>query len=319
MKNSVFTRTKQLRRNLVSTTQAIPKEAYLLTNTNTPAGAMGPGDRNTIFEMHVWLQQYSGQGDFDSQGASDGFALNNQGTIIGADRLVGEALTLGLNYTYARSSARTTGMDDLDSETYWLGAYGEWVGKEGLYVDALVAYGLSNYDTERREEDYQGTASYDGRSFGAYADVGQYYHSGRLALSPYAGIHVLTIVTDGHDETDALGSSVYVDEVSRNLVESALGLKMRHRFDTRIGRFQTTGYAEWAHDFIEDDVSATMTAAGFPPVGTTAISPDADTVNVGLGYSWISREYMEVGIGYAGRFSENYAEHAGSLMLDIMF
>jgi uncharacterized protein with beta-barrel porin domain len=94
---------------------------------------------------------------------------------------------------------------------------------------------------------------------------------------------------------------------------------MRHRFDTRVGRFQTTGYAEWAHDFLEEDVSATLSAAGFPSVGTGAISPDADTVNVGLGYSWISTDYLEVGIGYTGRFSENYEEHAGSLMLDVMF
>ncbi len=319
MQNAVFTRTKQLRRNLVSTAHAIPNETDLLSNTNAPAGAMGPGDQNTIFDMHVWLQQYSGQGDFDSQNASDGYTLNNQGTSVGADRLVGEALTLGFNYTYARSSVRTTGMDDLDSETYWIGAYGEWVGEEGLYVDALAAYGLSNYDSERREENYQGTASYDGQAIGAYADVGQYYHRGALALSPYTGIRVLTISADGHDETDELGSSVYVDEVNRDLVESAIGLKMRHRFDTRVGRFHTTGYAEWAHDFIEDDVSATLTAEGFPTVGTGAISPDADTINVGLGYSWISTDYLEVGIGYTGRFSENYEEHNGSLMLDIMF
>jgi len=321
MKNSVFTRTKQLRRNLVSTAHAIPNEVYLLTNTNAPAGAMGPGDQNTIFDMHIWMQQYSGQGDFDPQGSSDGFTLNNQGTMIGADRLIGEALVVGFNYTYARSSARTTGMDDLDSETYWLGTYGEWVGEDGLYVDAMAAYGRSNYDATRREDNdnYLGTASYRGQAFGAYADVGQYYYHGDLALSPYAGIHVLSILADGHSETEKEGSTVYVDEVNRDLVESAIGLKLRHRFDTLAGRFQTTGYAEWAHDFMEDDVSATLTAQGYPPVKTGIVSPDADTVNVGLGYSWISTDYMEVGIGYNGRFSENYEEHTGALMLDIMF
>jgi len=319
MKNSVFTRTKQLRRNLVSTAHAIPNEVYLLTNTNAPAGAMGPGDQNTIFDTHVWMQQYSGQGDFDGQGSSDGFALSNQGTTIGADRLIGDALILGFNYTYARSSARTTGMDDLDAETYWLGAYGEWVGEQGLYVDTMAAFGFSNYDAQRREDNYLGTASYRGQAFGAYADVGQYYYRGDLALSPYAGIHVLSLLADGHRETDELGSSVYVDEVSRDMAEAAIGLKLRHRFDTLIGRFQTTGYAEWTHDFIEDDVSATLTTQGFAPVETGIISPDADTVNVGLGYSWISTDYLEIGVGYNGRFSENYEEHTGALMLDIMF
>jgi hypothetical protein len=33
----------------------------------------------------------------------------------------------------------------------------------------------------------------------------------------------------------------------------------------------------------------------------------------------MSRDYMEIGVGYAGRFSEKYEEHTGALMLDIMF
>ena len=112
-----------------------------------------------VITMHLWIQQYGGQGDYDAQGASRAFTLNNNGTTIGADRLVGEALTLGLNYTYARSAARTSADEQMDSETYWLGAYGEWVGKEGLYVDALLAAGRSNYETLRLEENYRGSAS----------------------------------------------------------------------------------------------------------------------------------------------------------------
>lgn len=319
MKNTVFTRTKQLRRNLVSTVHAIPHEAYLLTSTNAPTGAMGPGDQNSIFDMHVWLQQYSGQGDFDTQGISPGFDLRNNGTTIGADRLVGEALNLGFNYTYARSAARSPNGDRLDAETYWIGGYGEWVSEEGLYVDALAAYARSNYDSQRFEENYIGSASYRGNAIGAYADVGQYYYYGDLALSPYVGLHYLTLVVDGHSEKEEQGSVVHIDDVERDWLESALGLKLRHRFDTRFGRFQTTGYAEWTHDFIQDDVSSTLTMRGFPSVETARISPDADTVNVGIGYSWICTDYMEIGAGYNGRFSDHYEEHTGSLMLDIMF
>ena len=319
MQNSVFTRTKQLRRNLVATAHTIAYETPLLTNTNAPAGAMGPGDQNTIFDMHVWLQQYGGKGDFDSRNNADGYSLSNHGTSIGADRLIGEALILGVNYTYARSDADTTGNDDLDSETYWIGAYGEWVSQEGLYVDALASFGFTDYDTKRREVDYVGTASYDGQAFGASIDVGQYYHLGSLALAPYTGLRVLTIQAEDHNETDELGSTVQVDEVTRDVVESALGFKMRHRFDTRVGRFQTTGYAEWTHDFMDDDVSTKLTADGFPSVTTASLSPDTDTANVGLGYSWTCRDYMEIGVGYAGRFSEKYEEHTGVLMLDVMF
>ncbi|MBN2162714.1 MAG: autotransporter domain-containing protein [Pontiellaceae bacterium] len=318
MKNTVFTRTKQLRRNLVSTPMSIANDVLLMTSTNAPDGAMGPGDHNTIFDMHVWLQQYSGQGDYDRIGVSDAFKLNNSGTTIGADRLIGDSLAVGLNYTYARSAARADGGDRLDSETYWIGAYAEWIDPEGLYIDGLVAYGYTDYNAERFASSYHGTASYSGQSLGASADVGQYYYAEGIALSPYMGLHALTMMVDDHTETEAGGSRMQVAGVDRSWLESAIGMKFRHRFDTSIGRFQTTGYGEWTYDFIQDDVSAQL-SSGASTVNTVQISPDESGINTGIGFSWICTEYLEVGIGYNGRFSDHYEEHTGSIMIDTMF
>ncbi|MDF7806944.1 autotransporter domain-containing protein [Pontiellaceae bacterium B12219] len=324
MKDGVFTRTKQLRRNMVATSHAIPHEAFLMTNTNAPAGAQGPGDENTIFDMHVWMQFFNGQGTYDPQGNSYGFDLNKNGTTIGADRLISDNMIVGFNYTYVRADAHTTNQDSMENETYWLGAYSEWVSENGLYVDAMAAYGRSNYDTVRVEtdgiRDYQGTASYRGSELGAYADVGQYYYFKNLALAPYAGLQVLTIHTDDHTEKNANGlSNISVEGQSRTLVESTLGMKGRYRFDTNLGRFQTTGYAEWMHDFVQDDTTTTLSANNLPPVSMSAIKPDSDLLNVGVGLSWICRDYMEIGIGYNGRFSDGYAENTGSLLIDIRF
>jgi len=331
MKNSVFTRTKQLRRNLVSTAHSIPHEAFLMTNTNSPAGPQGPGEDNTIFDMHIWAQYFTGQGEYDAHGNSYGYSLNSGGTTIGADKLIGDALVVGFNYTYARADARTTNQDYLDSETYWLGAYGEWVNNSGWFVDGLAAYGRSNYDSERVEStgdiDYLGISSYRGDALGAYLDVGQYMYYKNLSIAPYAGLHMLFIGTDDRTENNVSnnsGSEIKVHGVDRNIVESALGLKGRYRFDTAIGRFQTTGYAEWTHDFVQDNIASTLQAdavAGLraAPVTMAAIKPEDDLYNVGLGLSWRNTEYMEIGIGYNGRFSDDYEEHAASLMLDIMF
>ncbi|MDZ8118750.1 autotransporter domain-containing protein [Pontiella agarivorans] len=331
MKNAVFTRTKQLRRNLVSTAHSMPHDAFLMTNTNAPAGPQGPGAENTIFDMHVWAQYFNGQGDYSAHGSSDSYTLNNSGTTLGADKLVGEDLTVGLNYTYVQGDAQTANTDYLDTETYWFGAYGEWVGKNGLYIDTLLAYGRSNYDSIRVENDngrdYRGTASYRGDNFGGYVDVGQYMYYKNLAIAPYAGLHVLFMNTGDHTETSTADANdqLKISSMSRNLVESALGLKARHRFDTSIGRFQTTGYAEWTHDFVQDEIATEMQQVndilGLNTAAVTqaAIKPDEDLFNVGLGLSWRSTEYMEIGIGYNGRFSDDYEEHTGSLMLDVMF
>jgi T5SS/PEP-CTERM-associated repeat protein len=319
MKNAVFTRTKQLRRNLVATAHSIPQEAFLLSNTNAPVGAQGPGDQNTIFDMHVWMDVYSGQGDYDRVGNSSAFTLNNVGTTIGADRLFGDSLTAGFNYTYARSDASTENHDKVDTETYWLGAYGEWVSREGLYVDAMAAYGWSDYDSRRVINGYTGSASYDGHNIGSYLDVGQYYHYKDLVLSPYVGLHFLTSRADKYTEKSQSGIiEMQVDSTDRTWLESAIGLKCRYRFDTRYGRYQLTGYGEWMHDFIQDDIDTSLAVEGFT-VNTAEISPDTDMVNAGAGLSWICTDYMEVGIGYNGRFSDNYEEHNGSIIVDVMF
>jgi outer membrane autotransporter protein len=320
MKNSVFARTKQLRRNQVATAHAIPNEAYLMSQTNAPAGAMGPGDQNTIFDMNVWVQYFNGQGSYDPQGNSYGFDLNNNGTTIGFDRLFGEDLTLGLNYTYARSSADTTNSDSIDTETYWLGAYGEWVSKNGLYVDALAAAGYSSYDSIRFEENYEGIAAYNGTSMGAYCDVGQYYYYKNLALSPYVGLHMLYTKANSHTETETTSESeTTVHDFERTWLESAIGLKARYRFDTALGRFQLTGYGEWTHDFLNQDVYSTLSAGEMPAVDMAKISPDANLINTGVGISLICTDYLEVGVGYNGRFSDDYKENSGTLMLNVMF
>ena len=320
MKNMVFTRTKQLRRNLVSTPSAIQNDVFLLTSTNAPAGAMGPGDQNKIFDMHVWLQQYGGQGSYDAIGASSAFTLNNSGTTIGADRMIGEALAVGLNYTYARSSANAKSNDDqLDSETYWVGAYAEWVDPEGLYVDGLLAYGYSEYDTERFADSYHGTASFCGYAFAASADVGQYYYyDDHLALSPYMGLQAMTLIVKDHAEAEDGGSLMQIDEIDRKWLVSSAGLKMRYRTDTGLGRIQLSGYGEWTYDFIQDDISTTL-SSGPASVETISVAPDESGMNAGLGISWISTDYMEIGVGYNGRFSDHYEEHSASVMIDTRF
>ena len=320
MKGSVFARTKQLRRNMAATPQALSRDAYLLSAPGTPEGPQGPGDDNTIFDMNVWMQQYSGQGDFDAAGESYGYRLNNNGTTFGVDKVIGDGLVAGLNYTYARSAARTTNADRLDSETYWVGAYAEWVGEDGLYVDALAAWGRSNFDSERVEGIYRGLSSYRGYNIGAYADVGQYYHHKNLALSPYAGLHFLSSQSEEHTETEVTaGGETFVSKQDHTWLEAVLGLKLRHRLDTDQGRFQTTAYAEYAHDVIQEDVYATLAATGLAARNMARVTPDADVVNVGAGISWICTDALEIGVGYNGRFSDQYEEHTTSAMLNVRF
>jgi outer membrane autotransporter protein len=319
MQNAAFVRTKQLRRNTVATDHAISHEAYLMQSDDAPSGPQGPGDQNTIFGMHFWAEQFSGQGDYDAMGNSDGFTLNNNGTTFGFDKLIGDSLVAGVNYTYARSSASAIGGDRAETETYWLGLYGEWVGKADYYLEGLFGLGRSDYNTVRTDGGYRGEGSFSGNDIGVHLEGGKYFHRNSWAVAPYVGLNYLWIKSDAYTETDLAGGlSVSVDEATATSLESALGIKLRNRFDTKIGRFQTVGYAEWAYDFINDDMGSTL-SDGTVTVGTARIAPGASLLNAGLGFSWICTDYLEVGLGYDGRFNENYEEHMGSAMLDVRF
>jgi T5SS/PEP-CTERM-associated repeat protein len=320
MQNAVFVRTKQLRRNLVATAHAIPQEAFLLSSTNGPAGARGPGDNNTIFGMHFWAEHFNGQGDYDAQGLSSGFTLNNNGTTMGLDRLFGESTVLGVNYTYARSTATAdTSADRVETETYWLGLYGEWVGERGFYVDALAGLGWTDYDATRTDINYRGVGSFEGEDFGGHLEVGNYFHHRNWALAPYIGLHYLNVRSDDYTETEQQGGTpIRVDGTKLDSLESALGLKLRNRIDTRIGRIQTVGYVEWMHDLVNEEVETTLSDETIS-VKTARIAPDANLLNAGIGLGWMQSDNMEFGIGYDGRFNRDYEEHTGSLMLSIMF
>ncbi|MCK5675561.1 MAG: autotransporter domain-containing protein [Verrucomicrobia bacterium] len=318
MQNSAFIRTKQMRRNSVATDYAISSEAYLMSPNAEPSGPQGPGDKNTIFGMHFWAEHFSGQGDYDAMGLSEGFVLNNNGTTFGFDRLFGDSLVAGINYTYARTAASTTGGDRMDTETYWLGLYGEWFGKNDFYLEGLVGYGWSDYTSTRREGDYEGLAEFEGSDIGGHVEVGKYLHYNNWAMVPYAGLHYLSVKSDAYTEIDLGGPPIDVSGQDVDSLESALGVKIRNRFDTEAGRFQIVGYTEWSYDFINDDIGSSL-SDGTVSVGTARVAPGESLINAGVGFSWICTDYLEIGIGYDGRFNENYEEHMGSAMLDVRF
>ncbi|MEN8254665.1 MAG: autotransporter domain-containing protein, partial [Verrucomicrobiota bacterium] len=314
MQNAAFVRTKQMRRNSVATDHAISSEAYLMSDPDTPAGPQGPGDKNTIFGMHFWAEQFSGQGDYDAMGVSDGYTLNNNGTTFGFDKLFGDSLVAGINYTYARSAASMTGGGRMDTETYWLGLYGEWFGKNDFYLEGLVGYGWSDYDTVRREGGYEGIAGFEGSDVGGHVEAGKYLHYGNWAMAPYAGLNYLWIKSDAYTEESE--NPIDVDGQEAASLEAAVGVKLRNRFDTKAGRFQTAGYVEWTYDFINDEIESSLDNGKFS-VETARIAPDESLINAGIGFSWICTDYLEIGVGYDGRFNENYEEHMGSAMLDV--
>lgn len=151
-----------------------------------------------------------------------------------------------------------------------------------------------------------------------HLEGGRYFHTDHWAIAPYLGLQYLGVKSDSYVELEEYGNELSVDEQRARMFQSILGFKARNRFDTQAGRFQTVGYVEWAYDFVNDEIDSSLSDSSVA-VKTSRIIPDANLINAGIGLSWICTDYLEVGLGYDGRFNDKYEEHTGSLMLDVRF
>ncbi len=302
MKNTVFSRSRQLRRNLVSSN-------YTAT----------PQEEDIVVGRHIWAQYFNGRSTYDAVDGSRGFDLNHYGTIIGLDRMRTDELVIGHLYTYLRGSADIESGGSLTSESHWIGSYAEWISLQGLYSEVLLSLGRVNYTSTRVIEDRILEGSYDGDTLALSLDVGQYFYYGNQLFAPYIGLQAINVSVGEHNETTADGKILRVDDIDYSALEASIGFKGRTRMKTIFGRVQASAFIEYNRGLLSQDIAATLEELGHPAVTMREVSPEANFLEGGVGISWNRSPFMEIGVGANVRQGEHYSDFTGSLMLDILF
>jgi len=229
----------------------------------------GAGDDSGEIETGIGFDKASvfvngviGTADKNQTDREDGFEMDSQGIIMGADyrptsdTVVGAAL--GYNRFDADFESNTTGTvlgGSLEANSTNLSIYGsKYIGD--LYVDGVLGYGKSDYDLDRviryPSVDRIAKGSTDGKQFAASMGVGMNKQQGSLTYGPYGRVHYQDIDIDGYSENGALGMNMTVNDQHIKSVKSVIGLHASKATSQSFGVVSPHINAEWHHEF-EDD------------------------------------------------------------------
>ena len=150
-------------------------------------------------------------------------------------------------------------------------------------------------------------ADYDANNISIQAVTGYEYVVNNYYVTPTIGLRYMNIDRDGY--TDALGTNV--DSNRMDILTAMLGVKFETDYTVNDWTFTPEVRAAVTYDLIHDDDNALVTLAN-----GAAYSVDTDNLKrfgyeLGAGVKTYVNDEWELGIGYEGKFRQDYQDHTG--------
>lgn len=246
----------------------------------------------------VFVNGVIGTVDKNQTDREDGFEMDSQGIIIGADYRPTSDTVVGVALGYNRfdsdfesNTAGTVLGGSLEADSTNLTVYGsKYMGD--LYVDGVLGFGKSDYDLDRvirySGVDRVAKGSTDGKQFAASLGVGMNKQQGAITYGPYGRVHYQDIDIDGYAESGALGMNMTVNDQRIKSTKSVMGIHASKATSQSFGILSPHINAEWHHEF-EDDARQVSSYFTVDPNQTVFVSstdqPDRDYFTLDGGVS----------------------------------
>ncbi|HHL19051.1 MAG TPA: autotransporter outer membrane beta-barrel domain-containing protein [Thiothrix sp.] len=257
------------------------------------------GEIGTGFDKaSVFVNGVIGTVDKNQTDREDGFEMDSQGIIIGADYRPTSDTVVGVALGYNRfdsdfesNSAGSVLGGSLEADSTNLSIYGsKYMGD--IYVDGVLGFGKSDYDLDRVIRypgvDRVAKGSTDGKQFAASIGVGMNKQQGTITYGPYGRVHYQDIDIDGYAESGALGMNMTVNDQQIKSTKSVMGIHASKSTSQSFGVLSPHINAEWHHEF-EDDARQISSYFTVDPNQTVFISstdrPDRDYFTLDGGVS----------------------------------
>jgi len=269
-----------------------------------------------------WGEALAATSSTEAVGDAAGFQRNAAGFIGGIEGSAGDWL-VGLSASYGRSNFSVADRASTGSaDTYQLGIYGGTrFGDLGLSLGA--AFATHDIATERSVVfpafSEQLSAEYGARTIQAYGELDYRIDLGVAALSPFAGLAVVSGSTDAFAETGGEIATLSADRSSAQNAFTTIGV----RVSAPLGFGEMSGklHAEigWQHAL--KDTQTTMqlaipTGASFDSVGVP-IAKDALSLEAGLDFAL--SEDASLTASYSGQLAEGAQNHGVKLGFGLKF
>ncbi|MEQ9226772.1 MAG: autotransporter domain-containing protein [Parvibaculum sp.] len=268
------------------------------------------GDALAADAPAVWGQLFGSWGVTDASATAAKLDRRSSGFLGGADKAVGEKSRIGFALGYSRStfdvSARASSGD---SDNVHIAGYAA-TELGSVDLDGTLGYSYGRSEATRTvivgglTNDL--AADYDTHTVQASVEAGMDVGMGSAMLTPFAGLAVTHVRSDGFTETG--GPAALTISASDNTTgTSTLGLRVRRE----AGGVALTGSAAWRHAFgdVEPATRAAFASAPAAPFVTRGTPVSEDTLALGGDIDLKVADRTTLTFGYAGEYASDARDH----------
>jgi len=223
-------------------------------------GAAGDdgGPRFGAFLSGTW-----GTGNVDNTRKLIGYDYDLGGLTAGAD-VSFEKFVVGAAFSWLRSESDFKhNQGNVDADSYDGSIYATLFPIDGLYFDAIVTYGATDFDTKRKIQytDSSGTvstnahANSDGWQVAVSGGVGYDVELQALTITPYFRAGYARLEVDGFSEHGGAGWSLRYDSQNVDSVTTTLGSEVAYAFSLPFGVLVPQLRGEWIHEYEDNSRS----------------------------------------------------------------
>ena len=250
--------------------------------------------RDNSLSSGWWAKGFGYFGSQDARNAFLGYNAGIYGTMLGYDVPVAPDTRVGFGFGYARSQIDgKTFTASTASNTYQTTAYitheqGPW------YFQGDVSFGWNDYSGSRNISIpgivLAPNANYSGQSYTSFMTTGYHFFNQGFTITPLASLQVTHVNLDNYLETGAGDIDLRVNSQSYDFLESGLGVKVAHPFGYGNGTYVPEMHFKWLRELVNPTLAntAAFAAAGSPSFTTPGFKAGADTLDLGVGFTFLS-------------------------------
>lgn len=283
--------------------------------------AQGDSETSDMFTGYAaWTSGYGTIGSTDATASNAAVDRSSAGVMAGIDTSAGDG-RIGAFAGFQRSRfAADTLASTTDTDSYLAGIYGG-TRLGDFRISGGTAYSFNQIDSTRNvvvggiSETLSGDTN--AHTFQAFGELGYDLQAGRATLTPFVGLSVISMSTDGYTETGGV-SALTVAKSTANVGYTTIGSRIASSFALGDTDLRLSGMLGWRHAFGDTNPTSTnsISGASFAVTGTPLVE---DLAVIGAGVDFNLTPTATLGLNYEGEFGNGVTDTYGSARLTIRF
>ena len=263
--------------------------------------------------VRMWLKVSDASIDGDPHRDADSFDLDRTGAVLGFEKDISPAFTLGGGYAYSDSDG-STGKRDIEASTHsvFLSAAFNY---ENFTTQALLTGGFSDYDEKVNVPTLaQFKDSFDVRTLGATVQSGYAFTTAFGTFTPELGLSYLNLHADSHN--GPLGQSF--SSADADFLTAYTGLNYAAELlRSGTGSLSVEGSLHVAYDLVSDGLDRKATLADGSYYYVDGVKPSATRVIPALDLKYNLSDNFSIAAGFKYAAGEDYEDKSWHLSFDL--